>query len=74
MLGRPDAASPHVPGLATRGLIRSAVGRGMAARWLRGDRAEISLPTRGPFGTRLAGVCRQLTSAVLPRADSLSVG
>jgi len=44
MLGRPDAASPHVPGLATRGLIRSAVGRGMAARWFRGDRAETAGP------------------------------
>jgi hypothetical protein len=36
MLGRPDAASPHVPGLATRGLIRSAAGRGMAARLVAG--------------------------------------
>jgi hypothetical protein len=42
MLGRPDAASPHVPELASRRLIRSAVGREITARLYWSDRAEIA--------------------------------
>jgi hypothetical protein len=40
MLGRPDAASPHVPGLASQRLIRSAVGREVPRTPGSGDRAE----------------------------------
>ena len=44
MLGRPDAASPQLPVLARRRVIRSAVGREMEVPLVQGDSAETGRP------------------------------
>ena len=55
MLGRPDAASPHVPELAKRRVIRSAVGREMPAPLVQGDRAETAGPVAACGSLRSIG-------------------